>query len=953
MSILNEPFETRLEQHMVPGKNHAQIPYMVPFRIPHRIAEETCPQFSDDTHEWIDKADQSLLIAAEHGGYGGFVEGLLLRTEALSSSHIEDNPTGFRQLCLTDAGAQSKEWNREAVNNLWVLVEILGTAAETPIKKSVILRDHLNLLPNKDYAGKFRAGGLSRIGESVIDSPYICPPYPEVESLMSDWVRFVSREDIPLIPKIALGHAQFESIHPFANGNGRTGRAIIQRMLLLAGYRTLPVSVALYALRDHYFASLGAYRDGDPEPIVRIVSLALLAASTAISKHIPEIHDLVESWKNRTGAKNGLKKNLSAALEWIASTPAFTADKLAESLGVSVRTAQRISASLVEEEILSQSKKTHPQKDTKQRLKIYEAGSVTRLAEQVEETARECAVAWWGGTPPPGRPVSVAEYSDHGERKANIAARISEMGSHPIMCFPTKSGYDLGISLLELFVFQNGRLVMRRKLKDSMIAGVGGWDTISIYADSYSQLTIDVSKDDDKEVRKFASSVSSDPRLPGGKIWALGQNLRKDYENMLESWGVWESTGGSSKYPGPRLIELGTPLDYASSIGKCADIAFHTQLASFFEPPADQKAFLELRGDQSYLGYSPSLLETVATLGNIGSEQMPSIYDVPEVFNEDQHEALASIKMELDKYDKPSKLLKKVAAQMNNPLQNDKQGQISTVKTIIEQPENQYATEAFICDYLTLARNARAHNRTMLDAERWFLWHADEIAQKRGMPSIRQGIVDRIFGVIKRLETEILGLPSDEADSWNHRAMQDAIKNTQEIGMAIHRNETAKQDIAAHKSTEFFRQEIRHSPRLHTCEPRGGFDTDNMAEKEAELVFERCGECGGFIRILYLDTGAEISTSDAAGTELLSVPPSSCVISEGQFGITEIRLFYESTAETMKAIEETYKHSENLQVSVKHGGRVVWDEMCEQHLVSGIGYLLLKSQENFTLNTYT
>ena len=158
-----EPFETRPEQHMVPGRNHNTVPFMVPFRIPHRIAEATAPVFSEETQGWIDEAHQRLLSSKAHGGYGGFVEGLLLRTEALGSSHIEDNPTGFRQLCLTFAGAIAKEWNREAVSNLWVLVELLGSASETPITKQVLLKDHKNLLSDKSGAGKFREHGMSRI----------------------------------------------------------------------------------------------------------------------------------------------------------------------------------------------------------------------------------------------------------------------------------------------------------------------------------------------------------------------------------------------------------------------------------------------------------------------------------------------------------------------------------------------------------------------------------------------------------------------------------------------------------------------------------------------------------------------------------------------------------------------------------------------------------------------
>ena len=953
MSKFFEAFETRPEQHTVPDKKHKLTPYMVPFRIPHRISEETCPQFSGETQEWMDKAHQSLPVASAHGGYGGFVEGLLLRIEALSSSHIEDNPTGFRQLCLVLAGARTREWNQEAVNNLWVLLEIMETAAETPIAKSVLLQDHLRLLPNKDYAGKFRTSGLSRIGENIIKSPYTCPPHPEVESLMSDWLSFVSREDIPLVPKIALGHAQFESIHPYANGNGRTGRAIIQRMLLLNGYRTLPVSVGLYALRDQYFASLGAFREGDPEPIVRMIALSLLAAASAISKHIPEIRDLVENWKNRTGATGQQQKNTASALEWVAGTPAFTTDKLAEGISVSPRTARRIAASLVEEEILSQTKRTHPQEDTKRTLPIYEAHEVAGLVERVEETAKECAVNWWGGTP-----LSNGNVLGISERKENTAARISELGSHPILCWSTQSGYDLGISLLELFVFQHGRLAMRTKLKETNIAGIGGWDEISIYVGSYSQLTIDVSQDDNNDVQKFAALVSSDPSFPSGKIWAFWQNLRNDYEYLLACWGAWESIGGYKKYPGPRLLELGAKPDYAVLIGQCADIAFHTQLASFLEKPLKrtkkeswQNDYLDLRGDQLYLGHSPSLLGVVETLMKVGSEQMLPLYDAAETFNDDQQAVLVSIEEDIKKY-KPSGLLGKVAKQTNTTDDGNKQGQIAAVKAIAEQPERDYPTEELICDYLNIARHPRAHNRTMLNAEKWFLTHADQIAQRRGMNSIREAAIDWIFSVIQRLETEVLGLSKEETASWGQKAYENALKNTREIGMSIRRNEDAKSLITAHGYTELFRQKIMNSPRLHRCEPRGGFHLGSLDEKQGQINAERCGECGGFLRVLYLASALEISVSSETGDRLLVGNPNSCLISEGEFGATEIRLFYETQEETLQAIEAVYKEQENARVIVKYSSVTVWDEICEHQQLAGVDSLLLKSKETFTLNPY-
>jgi len=77
-------------------------------------------------------------------------------------------------------------------------------------------------------------------------------------------------------------HAQFETIHPFTDGNGRTGRALVQAMLRNKGLTrqiTVPVSAGLLSDTSAYFVALTSYRDGDAAPIVQCFSLALSSLS--------------------------------------------------------------------------------------------------------------------------------------------------------------------------------------------------------------------------------------------------------------------------------------------------------------------------------------------------------------------------------------------------------------------------------------------------------------------------------------------------------------------------------------------------------------------------------------------------------------------------------------------------------------------------------------------------
>jgi Fic family protein len=88
-----------------------------------------------------------------------------------------------------------------------------------------------------------------------------------VGRLLADLTEAMNREDLPPIVQAALIHAQFETIHPFEDGNGRTGRALVQIVLRRRGIAPSyvpPVSVILAAERDAYIDGLGEFRFGDP-----------------------------------------------------------------------------------------------------------------------------------------------------------------------------------------------------------------------------------------------------------------------------------------------------------------------------------------------------------------------------------------------------------------------------------------------------------------------------------------------------------------------------------------------------------------------------------------------------------------------------------------------------------------------------------------------------------------
>lgn len=128
---------------------------------------------------------------------------------------------------------------------------------------------------------------------------------------MSAWTTFaLSRkpEGIDPIAKAALVHAQFETIHPFVDGNGRTGRTLLHRMLRSDGvllHATVPISAGLLHDIDDYMSALSCYQQGDPAPIVEQVCNAIDLAMVVGQKTSRTIAGLVGDWTARMQERSG------------------------------------------------------------------------------------------------------------------------------------------------------------------------------------------------------------------------------------------------------------------------------------------------------------------------------------------------------------------------------------------------------------------------------------------------------------------------------------------------------------------------------------------------------------------------------------------------------------------------------------------------------------------------
>jgi Fic family protein len=234
---------------------------------------------------------------------------ILLRSESASSSQIENITSGAKQIGLAEIGEDARANAAMIVGN----VDAMRAAIALPltVDADAILAMHRALLVRTapDVAGRWRTeqvwigGG----GFSPHNASFVPPHADRVPGAIADLVAFAARDDIPALQHAAITHAQFETIHPFVDGNGRTGRALIHSLLrrrALTRAVTVPVSAGLLADTDRYFDALTAYRSGDPAPIVDAMADAATSSVANGRILVADLRATKEAWTARVKARS-------------------------------------------------------------------------------------------------------------------------------------------------------------------------------------------------------------------------------------------------------------------------------------------------------------------------------------------------------------------------------------------------------------------------------------------------------------------------------------------------------------------------------------------------------------------------------------------------------------------------------------------------------------------------
>ncbi len=309
---------------------------------------------------WLARNREAELALARLSGVAGLVpsvEWLLysaIRKEALLTSQIEGTQATLMDLFDDEAGlAVSNADDVEEVSNYLrafrFVREQLHAPDGLPISVRLLCEAHRRLLDGVRGAGK-QPGELRRsqnwIGGSRPGRAIFVPPPPDqVPGLLADLERFI-HDPAPTLPplvRVALVHAQFETIHPFLDGNGRIGRLLIAALVEQWGLLPEPLMYLSGHLKRHqsaYYRHLSAIRtEGDWEGWVAFFLDGVVAAAQQAEGNIVALASLINADRRRLLAEPKTGPLAYRLFEMLPMMPRFTIEGVRQSLQTTFPTA--------------------------------------------------------------------------------------------------------------------------------------------------------------------------------------------------------------------------------------------------------------------------------------------------------------------------------------------------------------------------------------------------------------------------------------------------------------------------------------------------------------------------------------------------------------------------------------------------------------------------------------
>lgn len=320
---------------------------------------------------------------------------LLLRTESIASSKVEgmqiDARTLARAEAAHDAGHSVGENAAEVLANVDAMQFAIEHASATreivPEDLQAIHRVLLERPPNRAIAGRLRnkQNWIGGNDYNPCGADFVPPPPEEVARLTADLCNFCNKDDLPPLVQSAIAHAQFETIHPFEDGNGRTGRALVQVLLRRRGLAPSfvpPISVVLARDRDRYIQGLTSFRADRIAEWLEVFAAATAQAATLAAHYVDLVAELQERWRQQLRETTSPRED---AVAWtiIDILPAYPVLTVPVAVAATKRTKPAVNNAV--RELVNAGVLTPVSQS--QRNRSWEAAGLLALIVQLEEGA--------------------------------------------------------------------------------------------------------------------------------------------------------------------------------------------------------------------------------------------------------------------------------------------------------------------------------------------------------------------------------------------------------------------------------------------------------------------------------------------------------------------------------------------------------------------------------------
>lgn len=344
---MSKVFKSGFYKKQIVSKNNKELNY-----------ESFSPTLINQEYLWEDRRIDKLLEEAsreigELNAYLTFIPDpdffihMHINKEAVSSNKIEGTQTNIEELVtpIEEIGSEKKDDYLETLNYSLALNHAVDNLSKIPISTRLMKETHKILLGSvrgeTKQPGEYRSSQNWIGGSGLQDALFIPPHHCELNDLMSDLEKFIHNDSLkmPSLIKAALIHYQFETIHPFLDGNGRLGRLLI--ILYLVDQRilnkpSLYLSEFFEKHKSQYYDSLTLARDNnDIDQWLRFFLVGIIETSRNSKNLILNIINLKKELEAKILSFGSKVKSATTVLEFIFLHPVFTYETLAKYCGFS------------------------------------------------------------------------------------------------------------------------------------------------------------------------------------------------------------------------------------------------------------------------------------------------------------------------------------------------------------------------------------------------------------------------------------------------------------------------------------------------------------------------------------------------------------------------------------------------------------------------------------------